>query len=117
MKSLRAFQQHGANGSVEPGAHERAQWIQLAERRRGETAVSRAKTNLRREDTFASFSLALWFVFGRGNHWIARLKNRAEKMQRLKEWLDDNERVGDLSRCHQSGATGVVAAVMRVRMV
>ena len=117
VKSLRAFQRHGANGSVESAAHECAQRIQLGERRRGEAAVRRAKTHLWREDPIAVFSLALRFVFGRGKHWITRLKNRAEKIQRLKDGLGDNERRGDLSRCHQGGATGVVAAVMRMRIV
>jgi hypothetical protein len=56
--------------------------------------------------------------FGRGEHLIARLKNRAGKIQRFKEWLGGIERLGDLSCCYQGGATGVVATVvMRMRIV
>ena len=79
--------------------------------------MRRVKTHLWREDPVVWSGLALRFVFGRGKHCIARLKNRAEKIQRLKERLDDNELRGELSRCHQGGATGVVTAVMRMRIV
>lgn len=78
--------------------------------------MRRTKTHLWREDTIAVFSWAQRFGFGRGKHSIARLKNRAEKIQRLKEGLGDTGRCGNLSRCHQGGATGVAAAVMRVRI-
>ena len=61
--------------------------------------------------------LALRFVLRRGKHWITRLKNRGERIQRLKDGLSDNERLGDLSRCYQGGATGVVAVVMTMRIV
>lgn len=78
--------------------------------------MRRAKTHPWREDPIAVFSLAQRFGLGRGKHWIARLKNRAEKIKGLKNRLDDNERRGELSRCRQSGATGV-AAVMRMRVM
>ena len=87
------------------------------ESRRGEAAVRRAWTHLWCEDAFASFGLALRFVLGRGKHWITRRTNLAEKIERLKDRLGDNQRLGDLSRCHQGGATGVVAAIRRMRIV
>lgn len=79
--------------------------------------MRRAKTHLWREDPIAWFDLALQFVLGRGKHQIARLKNRAGKIERLRNRFDDNERRGDLGRCYQGGATGVVAAVVRMRIV
>ena len=79
--------------------------------------MRRTKTHLWREDPIAVFSLAQRFGFGRGKHWIARLKNRAEKTQRFKEWLGGIERLGNLSRGHQGGATGVAVALARVRIV
>ena len=62
------------------------------------------------------FSLAQRFGFGRGRHWIARLKNRAGQIQRFKEWLGGIERLGDLSRGHQGGATGVATTLTRLRI-
>ena len=80
--------------------------------------MCRSNTHHRRENQIAVFSLAQWFGFGRGKHWIARLKNRAGQIQRFKEWLGGIERLGDLGRCHQSGATGVVATTLtRMRIV
>ena len=80
--------------------------------------MRRAKTHHRRENQIRAFSLAQRFGFGRGKHRIARLKSRAEKIQRFKEWLGGIERLGDLSWCHQSGATGVVATTLtRMRIV
>ena len=79
--------------------------------------MRRVKTHLWREDPIAWFGLARQFVLGGEKHQIARLKNRAENIERLKDWLYDNERRGDLSRCHQGGATGVITAVMRMRIV
>lgn len=76
--------------------------------------VRRVKTHLWREDPIAWFDLALQFVLGHGKHQIARLENRAEKIERLKNRFDDNKRRGELGRCHQGGATGVVAVVMRM---
>lgn len=78
--------------------------------------MRRAKTHHRRENHIAVLSLAHRFGFGRGRHWILRLKDRAEKIQRLEEGLGDNEWRADLCRSHQGGATGVAAAVMRVRI-
>ena len=117
VRSLRAFQGRGDTGRVEPAAHECAQRTQLAERRRGEAAIRRTKTHLWRENPIAWFGLALQFVLGREKHQIARLPNRAEKIEGLKNRLDDNQRRGELSRCHQGGATGVVAVVMWMRIV
>jgi hypothetical protein len=85
---------------------------------RSETAVRRAKTHHRRENQIAVFSLAQRSGLGRGKHWIARLKNRTGQIQRFKEWQGGIERLGDLSRCNQGGATGVVAATLtRMRIV
>ena len=78
--------------------------------------MRRAKTHLWLEGPIAWFGLAFQFILGRGKHQIARLTNRAEKIERLKNRLDDNDRRGELSRCHQGGATSVVAAVMRMRI-
>ena len=79
--------------------------------------MRRTKTHLWREDPIAWLGLALQFVLGRRDHQVARLKNRAEKIERLMNRLDDNERSGELSRCHQGGATSVVAVVMWMRIV
>ena len=79
--------------------------------------MRRVKTHLWREGPITVFSLALRFVFGRGKHWIARLKNCAEKIWRFKDGLDDNERLGDLNRCYHSVATAGVAAAMMMRIV
>ena len=79
--------------------------------------MRRTKTHLWREDPIAWFGLALQFVLGRGKHQIARLTNWAEKIERLKNRLDDNERRGELSRCHQGGTTGVAAVVLWMRVV
>jgi hypothetical protein len=61
--------------------------------------------------------LALQFVLGRGKHQIERLTNREDETERLKKRLADNERRGEVSRCHQGGAAGVVAVVMGMRIV
>ena len=79
--------------------------------------MRRSKTHHRRENQIGVFSLAQRFGFGRGRHWTARLKNRAEKSQRFKEWLGGIERLGELSRCHQGGATGVATTLTRLRIV
>lgn len=79
--------------------------------------MRRVKTHLWREDPIAWFDLAFQFVLGREKHQLARLTNRAEKIEGLKNRLDDNERRGELSRCQQGGTTGVVSVVMWMRIV
>jgi len=79
--------------------------------------MRRTKTHLWREDPIAVFSLAQRFGFGRGKYRIARWKNRAKEIQRLKDGFGDDKRSGNLGRCNQGGATGVVATVMRMRIV
>lgn len=116
-KRPRAFPGQRSGRKVEPVAPGGAQRIQLGESRRGETVVRRVKTHRWREDPITVFGLAFRFVPEHGKPWIARLKHRAEKIQRFKGGLDDNNRRDDLNRCHQGGATGVVAAVVRMRIV
>ena len=69
--------------SVESAALERAQWIQLGERRRGEAAVRRAKTHLRRKDAIVGFRLAQSLGRGSGERVV---KSRAQ-VGNVERWL------------------------------
>ena len=79
--------------------------------------MRRVKAHLWHESPIVLFDLAIPFVIGRGKHQNARVKNRAENTGRLNNRHDDNERSDELSRCHQDGATGLVTAGMRVRIL
>src|ERR1035437_1111770 len=78
------FQRHGANGSVESAAHERAlRGFNSGESRRGEAVERRAKTHFRREDPIAWFGLAQRLAWGRGEHMLRRRAQEGNVEHRL----------------------------------
>jgi len=91
VKSLRAFQRHGANGSVESAAHERDSRIQLGESRRSVGTVRRACTHFWREDPIAWFGSAQSLACRSGEHLLGCRAQKGNVEQRLCKRLRNDD--------------------------
>ena len=115
VKSLRVFQQHGANEGAESAAHERARFgFDSGERRGSDTAVRRTKAHFGREVPIAWFGPVVRMILREGRRCDGRFTGNAQEGNGTRDRLvedDSLRRLGD--RVQRGAARAILAAMPR----